>query len=153
MPKVNGMEFLVVARDDLSGWVEARALGKNNSLNVAKFIWEDIICWHGCPERIIIDRGPENKGLTEELLHCYQIRRVQVSAYYAQANGLVEQGHKTVIDALAKMSNKVNSNWVKNLSAVLWADCTTIRSSTGLTPYQLLYGNEAVLPIDVNVLT
>ena len=44
MPKVNGMEFLVAARDDLSGWVEARALGKNNSLNVAKFIWEDIIC-------------------------------------------------------------------------------------------------------------
>ena len=60
---------------------------------------------------------------------------MQVSAYYAQANGLVEWGHKTVIDALAKMSNKADSNWVKNLSAVLWADHTTTRSFTSLTPY------------------
>ena len=38
MPKVNGMEFLVAAKDNLLGWVEVRALRKNNSLNVIKFI-------------------------------------------------------------------------------------------------------------------
>jgi len=36
--------FIVSARDDLSGWVEARAIDRANSKNVAKFIYEDVIC-------------------------------------------------------------------------------------------------------------
>ena len=44
MPSREGKKFLVAARDDLSGWVEARAIGNANSLSVARFLWEDVIC-------------------------------------------------------------------------------------------------------------
>ena len=43
MPSREGKKFLVAARDDLSGWVEARAIGNANSLSVARFLWEDVI--------------------------------------------------------------------------------------------------------------
>ena len=39
-----GFGFLVIARDDLSGWIEARALVSANSMSVAKFIHEEVIC-------------------------------------------------------------------------------------------------------------
>ena len=105
MPPKEGKKFLVAARDDLSGWIEARAIGNANSLSVAKFLWEDVICRHGCFGRLIVDGGPENKDLVEELAERYGIKRVQVSAYHRQANGMIERGHKPIVDALSKMTN------------------------------------------------
>ena len=43
-----GLGFAVFARDDLSGWVEGCAIEAVNAKNVAKFIYEDVICRHGC---------------------------------------------------------------------------------------------------------
>ena len=37
MPPCKGRNYLVVAREDLSGWVEARALTNANLAAVAKF--------------------------------------------------------------------------------------------------------------------
>ena len=48
-PTSKGFGFIVFARDDLSGWVEGRPIDAVNSQNVARFIYEDVICRHGCP--------------------------------------------------------------------------------------------------------
>ena len=74
MPESGGFKFIVFARDDLSGWVEGRAIRAANSRNVAKFIYEDIICRHGCPRRIVMDGGSENMSLTKDLLEYYRIQ-------------------------------------------------------------------------------
>ena len=42
---------------------------------------------------------------------------------------------------------------MRNLPAVLWADRSTVRTSTGLTPYYICCGNEPVLPIELEVPT
>ena len=94
MPMCRGKSYVVVARDDFSGWVEARALGNATSAHVAKFIWEDVICRHGCFGRLIVDGGPENKDLVIELTKRYGIKRIVVSVYYAPANGMIERGHQ-----------------------------------------------------------
>ena len=61
MPLCEGYRFLVVARCDLSGWVGAKPLRTLSSRAVADFLWEDVICRHGCFEKLIIDGGSENK--------------------------------------------------------------------------------------------
>ncbi|XP_074346654.1 uncharacterized protein LOC141685454 [Apium graveolens] len=38
--------------------------------------------------------------------------------------------------------------WAEKLPWVLWSDRTTPKTSTGQTPYSLVYGTEAVLPIE-----
>ncbi|XP_016581766.1 uncharacterized protein LOC107879185 [Capsicum annuum] len=43
------------------------------------------------------------------------------------------------------------NHWHKNLSFFLLGYRTTIRTSTGATPYLLVYGTEAVLPIEVEI--
>ena len=45
----DGAGFIVFARDDLSSWVEGHAIKAANSKNMAKFIYEDIICRYRCP--------------------------------------------------------------------------------------------------------
>ena len=42
-------------------------------------------------------------------------------------------------------------DWAKKLSFALWGYKTSIRVSTGATPYSLVYGSEVVLPIEVEV--
>jgi hypothetical protein len=93
MPASKGKSFLVVARDDFCEWPEARALKSATSAHVAKFIWENVICRHGCFDKLIVDGGSENKDLIIELTQRYGIKRIITSAYYLQANGMIERGY------------------------------------------------------------
>lgn len=59
--------------------------------------------------------------------------------YHPQANGLVERGHESIVNSLAKYS-KEPGYWVKHLSLALWADWISVRRSTGYSPFELVYG-------------
>ena len=48
------------------------------------------------------------------------------------------------------MLKKFAVRWVEELPAVLWSLRTTPNRSTGLTPFFLKYGSEAVLPSDLD---
>ena len=110
MPLREGKKYLIQARCDFSGKLEARALRNPDSESVAKFFYEEIICRHGCVGRIIVDGGPENKGWVSVLAEKYKLKKVFVSGYHAQPNGIVERGHQPVVDASAKMTEGGSSN-------------------------------------------
>ena len=149
MPELQGFKYLVVGRDDFSGWVEARPLRQKESAQVAKFIYEDFICRHPCPQKIVVDGGTENQGFVRELSDKYKLGRVQISPYNPRANGQVERGHAPIINSLAKM----RGSWIRHLPAVLRADRATVRRSTGYSPHRLLYGCELTLLIELEVPT
>jgi len=70
---------------------------------VAKFLWEDIVCCYGCFGKLVINRGPKNKGYVAAFMAKYRIKQVQVFVYYPPTNRIIEQGHKLITDALAKL--------------------------------------------------
>ena len=150
-PPCEGKKGLVVCRDDLSGWVEARALSAVNAQSVAKFIWEDVICRHGVFGRMVVDGGGEFKGEVIEILQKYGISCVKISAYNSKANGVAEGGHKPLINALMKLSEGGVKKWTRYLHAVLFADRTSVHGPSGHTPFYLVYGREAVLPVENQV--
>ena len=147
----DGYGFIVFARDDLSGWVEARALKFNNSRNVARFLYEDVICRHGLPEMFVMDWGTENLNVTEALLRRYKIRQIHASPYHPQTNGLVERGHDPVVNALSKYCQANVDEWPKYLPLVLWADRVSVRRSTGYAAFELVYGRDCLLPVEFSV--
>lgn len=145
MPHDSGKRFLVIARDYLSGWPEARALPNNRSKTIAKFIYEDILCRWSMARRIVVDGGPDFQKVVRDLATVYGIRRVQISAHNPQANGKIEGGHKPIVNALAKL----RGSWVSNLPTVLLADRISIQENTGYSAYQLVTGQNPVLPIEL----
>jgi transposase InsO family protein len=149
MPSADGKNFLVLAREDVSGWVEGKAIANNDSASIAKFIWEDIICRHGLPLQIIMDNGPENSKLTEVLLQKYGVKRIVISSYHPQANGMIERGHQPIVNALSKHQSTHGVPWPRGLHGMMWADRTTVKTTTGKTPAALKYGAEHILPIDM----
>jgi len=151
MPKSSGYQYIVFARDDLSGWVEGRALTAANSKSVAKFLYEDVFARHGCPRRVVVDGGSENKGFVTELLAACQVKRVDISAYHPQSNGLVERGHDAIVNSLSKYSTGQRDQWFQHLPLALWADRVSVRRSTGYSAFRLLYGRDCVLPVEFTV--
>jgi hypothetical protein len=63
-----------------------------------------------------------------------------------KANGLVCAGLKK---RLLRPLRRAAGAWVEELPLVLWSLRTTPNSSTGYTPFFLLFGAEAVLPMDM----
>ena len=72
------------------------------------------------------------------------------SPYRPKTNGAIEAANKN-IGRILKKSTKNYKNWHLQLPYALWGYRTSIRSSTGATPYSLMYGMEAVLPIEMGV--
>ena len=65
-------------------------------------------------------------------------------------NGAVEATNKNVKKIIAK-ATETYKDWHKKLPFALHAYRTEIRMSTGATPYSLVYGMKAVLPIEVEI--
>ena len=53
----SGHEFILVAIDYFTKWVEATSYAKLNAAKVATFIISQIICRYGVPHELISDRG------------------------------------------------------------------------------------------------
>jgi Integrase zinc binding domain/RNase H-like domain found in reverse transcriptase len=151
MPRSNEGSYLVLARDDLSGWVEGRAIDAANSFNVSKFLYEEVVCRHGCPRRIVLDGGRENMDMTRNLLEDYRIQNTVISSFHPQTAGLVERGHGPIINSLAKYCQHAPETWPKHLSLALWADRISVRRSTGYSAFELLYGRECLLPVELMI--
>ena len=75
MPKTDdGFGFIVFAREGLNRWVEGDAIKVADAKEVAKFIYEDVICQHGCSHQIVFNWGNENLNLMKDLLEHYRVK-------------------------------------------------------------------------------
>ena len=95
------------------------------------------------------DNGPEFKGALSKMLEQHGIPLVLISPYNSQANGVVEQGHFAMREALVKACEGKIHLWPDKLPAALFADNVTVRRSTGYSAYYLLHGVDPVLPFDL----
>ena len=71
------------------------------------------------------------------------------SPYYAQTNGQAESSNKTLIMFNKKKIEDNLRRWHEVLSEALWAHHISKRDATKVTPFELVYGQEAVLLVEV----
>ncbi|XP_058078595.1 uncharacterized protein LOC131226905 [Magnolia sinica] len=142
-------EYILVAVDYFTKWIKATSYTTITTLHVIKFMKNNTISHYGIPQAIITDNGTPfvNKRMGD-FLDKFKIQCHRSSPYHPQMNGGVEAANKTIIRVLEKMV-KTYHDWSEILPFTLWAYRTSVRSDTGVTPYGLVYGMEAVLPIEI----
>ena len=64
----SGHEFILVAIDYFTKWVEATSYANLNAAKVATFIRSHIICRYGVPHELISDRGVHFRSEVDTLL-------------------------------------------------------------------------------------
>ena len=62
-----------------------------------------------------------------------------------------ESTNKIIKANLRKVINNNPLNWDELLSEVLWAYRTSKRLSINTTPFSLVYGHDAVLPVEITI--
>ena len=87
----------------------------------------------------------------KEFAESYGIKMLNSSPYYAQANGQAESSNNILIRLIKKKVDEYPRRWHEVLSEALWAHRISRHSATKVTPYELVYGQEAVLPVEVNL--
>jgi transposase InsO family protein len=108
---------------------------------------EDIMERFGCPNRIITDNVASFKS--EPLIKfCEQfgISLIHSTPYYPQGNGLSDSYNKILINIIKRLLEDNKKAWDSKLKFYFWADRVTTKRSLGISPFQLVYGTEAVFP-------
>ena len=147
----NGHHFILVAIDYFTKWVEAASFASVTKNVVARFIKHNLICRYGTPERIITDNGSNlNNKMITELCTQFKIKHHNSSPYRPKMNGAVEAANKNIKKIIQKMT-VTYKDWHEMLPFALHGYRTTVRTSTGATPFSLVYGMEAVLPVEVQI--
>ncbi|KAI5325148.1 hypothetical protein L3X38_034222 [Prunus dulcis] len=144
--------FIIVATDYFTKWVEAKPIKTTTSQEIITFIEQQIIQRFGIPESITTDRG--SSFISRDMLdmaEAFKFKLLQSTPYYAQANGQAESSNKVIINIIRKMLEKNPKQWHEKLSETLWAYRTSKREATGMTPYALTYGHDAILPMEIAV--
>ncbi|KAH9302229.1 hypothetical protein KI387_013812, partial [Taxus chinensis] len=81
----------------------------------------------------------------------YGISLAHSSDYYPQGNGQAESTNKNLVTIIRKLVNESQRNWHKKLYDALWADRITPKRAIGMSPFQIVYGVEAQLPVIVEL--
>jgi hypothetical protein len=151
--KAGRWKYLVVARDDLSGWSEAIGLEKIQAKKIAQWFQEDWVFRYGAPLSVTVDGGSEFSQQFQQDLKDKGINVKVTTAYYPEANGMVERGHQALKDTLVKLCGQEGKKWRNYLPLVLFADRISTKRSTGYSPYELVFGQPPILPIDLELET
>ncbi|XP_049381162.1 uncharacterized protein LOC125845657 [Solanum stenotomum] len=105
-PLSNGNQYILVAVDYVSKWVEAVALPTNDAKVVLKFLKKHIFTRFGTPRAIISDgRTYFINQLVKNILAKYGVRHKVLTAYHPQTSGQVEVSNREVKQILQKTVN------------------------------------------------
>ena len=117
---------------------------------IVSFIFKDILCCWGAVSEFITDNGPAFIQALDVLMSQYGIRHIQISPYNSQVNGVVEQHHYDVWEAIVKSTLGGEIRWSVTAHSVFWAEHITILKSTGLLLYFMVHGIEPLFPFDLS---
>ncbi|MCO5601823.1 hypothetical protein L7F22_055948 [Adiantum nelumboides] len=150
----NGKLYILGAIDYMTKWVEAQSVERVNKKTVSKFVYTHICCRFGAPLEIVSDNGPRfRKGLLTKVCEELKISHRHSTPYYPQSNGLVEKANGIIASIIRKMVESKPKRWDNFLDGAIGAYITTYRDATQFTPFHLVYGQEALQSIELNIPT
>jgi transposase InsO family protein len=99
----------------------------------------------GCPEVIITNNVAAFKSTNMvKLCEDYGINLRNYTTYYPWGNGLAESSNKSMVNILKKLLEDNKRDWDSKLKYALWANRVSTKRVIGTSPFQLVYGMEAI---------
>ena len=139
---------MIIAVDYFTKWVEVMPTFNNIGQITALFFYNHVIAQFGVPQAIVTDHGKNfHNHMMSKLTAKLGLSHDNSTPYYPQSNGQVEAINKILKRMLQLMIGVRKRNWHLILYSALWAYRTLVRNVIGFTPFQLVYGLEAILPI------
>eukprot|EP00731_Ephydatia_muelleri_P033062 Em0025g18a len=150
-PGEDGSQYILTISDYFTKWVEAIPTPDKTATTVANCLFK-IFMRMGLPRVMLSDNGSEfcNK-LNDKLAEILGVKRRLTTPYHPQANGLDERYNQTLQNMLAKFVSTKQTVWSSYLDTCTFAYNTSRHESSTYTPFQLMFGRQAILPVDIDL--
>ena len=148
-PDNGGVENVLVMTDHFTKYAVAVPTKDQRSTTVAKALWDNFIVHYGWPAKILTDQAQDfNSQLIKELCAMAGVKKVRTTPYHPQSNP-VERFNRVLLDMLGCLADKDKSEWRRHVSTLVHAYNVCEHDTTHFSPYFLMFGRNARLPIDL----
>jgi len=148
-PDSHNTKDILVITDHFTKYAVAIPTRDQKASTVAKTLWEHFLVHYGFPERLHSDQGRDFESHTiKELCALAGIRKVRTSPYHPRGNP-VERYNRTLLSMLGTLKDKEKSQWRDHVKPLTHAYNCTRNDVTGFSPYELMFGRQPRLPIDI----
>ena len=140
---------VMVMQDHFSKYIVAYVVKDQTARTTAETLRSGYFGLFGAPAYLISDQGKAFTGhLITNLCELYGVQKLRTSPYHAQTNGQVERVNQTIIRMIGKLEQDKKARWSEHLLEMLSAYNGTHSAVTGYSPYFLLFGRKARMPVD-----
>lgn len=148
-PDSKNTKDILVITDHFTKYAVAIPTRDQKASTVAKCLWEQFLVHYGLPERLHSDQGRDFESHTiRELCSLLGIKKVRTSPYHPRGNP-VERYNRTLLSMLGTLKDKEKTHWRDYVKPLTHAYNCTRNDVTGFSPYELMFGRQPRLPIDI----
>jgi hypothetical protein len=141
--------YIITVMEYLTRWEKAAPVKDCSTEIATHFLFEHVITRFSCPRILMSDQGTHFIKITiQAMLEEFEVHHQKITPYHPHANGMVEAFKNIIENTLKNICNVNREYWDLKVPAVLWAYRTTCKNLTSHTPFKLVYGQEAVVPLE-----
>lgn len=141
----SGDKYLLTVQCELTKFVEAFPLPSKEASVVSRVLVEEFFLRYGIAENCASDLGSEFiNAILIDVCKILQINKMHSTAYHHESIGALENSHKSLGNYLRAYS--FGNQWDEWIRYFVFSYNTTVHSSHGYTPHELVYGFLCRLP-------
>lgn len=141
----NRNRYLLVIQDYFSKWADAIPLPNQTADCITKELVK-VFAIYGMPDILHSDQGRNfESSIMRQTLEAFGIKKSRTTAYHPQGDGMVERFNRSLLQMLRSYVND-QAEWERYLPFVLFAYRTAVHASTGVTPFEMMFGRAPQQP-------
>jgi hypothetical protein len=143
-----GNKYILVIIDHFTKWAQVHAIPSAIAEIVANKILKTILTF-GIPDQILTDRGTNFQANTlKQVYLLLDIYQTKTTSYHPQCDGNSEVFIRIMKQMIRAFVDQNQKDWDEKLYHLLYAYNTAIHKTTQFSPFQLMFGRTAKIPID-----
>ena len=132
-----GNQYLLVAQDYYSKWPFAKPMQDQKAERIVQILKDEVFTVVGPPQKLHSDQGRNFESrLLKDLCEAFGVQKSHTTPYHPMGDGLVERMNRSLLSLLRTYVER-ESQWEE---LYLYVYRTTKHSSTGFSPFEVLFG-------------
>ena len=137
--------YLLVIQDYFSKWADAIPLPNQTADRITKELVK-VFSNYGMPDILHSDQGRNFEScILRKTLEAFGVQKSRTTAYHPQGDGMVERFNRSLLQMLRSYVHD-HAEWEQYLPLVLFAYRTAMHASTGVSPFEMMFGRSPHQP-------